>query len=171
MAGRAQVVDDPGMGGTRHRGRARSWALLLAALVGCAAPQPDAAPTHNPTGAFELLAPCEPMPSGAQADVAGLYLPDEAVVLSVTPFGPLTHAEGLVDLNPVEVRRHYEARDDLEIISIEDEGFESEVLVSDGEHRMYLMAQVACATGSQFAATVGDEEAAEQIPTPAGTPQ
>lgn len=153
----------------------RSVALVLCALsalaVSCSAEEParvGAAPTG---GALAGLAPCEPQPPPPSLPaVPGLRLPRGARVYSISRAGPLTQAEGVVDLTPVQVRTHYQERDDLKVLSVEDETFESEVLVTDGRHRMFVKTQVLCASGSNFMATVGSEADAAAIPTPAGSP-
>ena len=146
-------------------------AVLL--LSGCASGSdvgPPTAPVSGPAGS-SALAPCEAQPSPpAVPDVPGLRLPPEAAVYSVFKTGPLTQAEGVVELTPVQMRAHYEQRDDLDVLSVEDETFESEVLVTDGVHRMFVKTQVLCATASNFKATVGSEADAGAVPTPAGSP-
>ena len=142
--------------------------LLLAA---CGSAPPEGPPPT--TGALDMssLPVCAEQPSPPPLpDVAGLTLPDEATVFSVYDVGTLTQAEGMVEMSPVQVRTYYEQRDDLQVISIEDERVEAEILVSDGTHRMFVKAQVACATASNFTATVGSEEDAGAMPTPAGSP-
>lgn len=91
-------------------------------------------------------------------------------MFSVYDVGVLTQAEGMVDLTPVEVRSYYEQHEDLRVLTVEDERVESEILVTDGTYRMFLKAQISCATGSNFTATVGTEAQAAALPTPAGSP-
>lgn len=148
----------------------RAAAVLL--LAGCSAAPPEGAPAT--AGALDMssLPVCAEQPSPPPLpDVEGLTLPDEATVFSVYAVGSLTQAEGTVEMSPVEVRTYYEQRDDLQLISVEDERVEAEILVSDGTHRMFVKAQVACATASNFTATVGNEADAGAMPTPAGSPQ
>jgi hypothetical protein len=117
------------------------------------------------------LPECAPQPSPPPVpDVPGLTLPEEATVFSVYEVGSLTQAEGMVAMSPVEVRTYYEQRDDLRLLTVEDERVEAEILVSDGTYRVFVKAQVACATASNFTATVGTEEEAGAMPTPAGSP-
>jgi hypothetical protein len=146
-------------------------ALVTLVCAGCSAapavPQATAA-------AFDAsaLPPCAEQPSPpALPRVPGLQLPDEAAVFTVTELGPLTQAEGVVDLTPVDVRAFYEHHEDLRVLSAEDEGFEAEILVTDGTYRMFVKAQILCATASNFAATVGTEADSAAVPTPAGTPR
>jgi hypothetical protein len=151
--------------------------VLAMTLAGCNGTPQQATPTptasHNPTGLFDQLAPCEKQPPAAKKAkaVPGMYLPPKAKPAAKSHNGPLTTVTGFVGLNPLEVRKHYELRKDVELLSIEDEGFETEVLVSDGKYRMFFKASVLCRTGSNFAAVIAREEAAGAVPTPAGTPQ
>ena len=151
-------------------------AALAAGLLiaGCAtSPASAPAPTDVPGGPdVSALPPCEEQPSPpALPEVPGLTLPEEAVVFFVQEVGTLTQVQGVVELQPVDVRAYYEGRDDLDVLAVEDEVFEAEILFSDGTWRTFVKAQVLCATGSNFTATVGSEEDAAAVPTPAGTPQ
>ena len=145
----------------------RCTAVLLA--TACATAPPGAAPASGDldTAAYP---PCAEQPSPPPLpDVAGLTLPDEATVFSVYDVGPLTQAQGVVALTPVKMREYYEGRADLDVLSVEDERVEAEILVTDGTYRMFVKVQVACATGSNFTATVGSEADSAAVPTPAGT--
>jgi hypothetical protein len=144
-------------------------ALLLGACAG--ASSGDAGPPATAALDMSSLPECAPQPSPPPLpDVPGLTLPDEATVFSVYEVGALTQAEGMVELSPLEVRAYYEQRDDLQLLVVEDERVEAEILVSDGTHRMFVKAQVACATASNFTATVGREEDSGAMPVPAGSP-
>ena len=142
--------------------------LLLAA---CSSAAPQGQPPPSGAADFSSLPVCAEQPPQPPVDqVDGLTLPDEATVFSVYDVGTLTQAEGMVDLTPVEVRAYYEGREDLQVLNIEDERVEAEILVTDGTHRMFVKAQIACATASNFTATVGTEAEAGAMPTPAGSP-
>ena len=150
---------------------ASALAVVLCLAVACSAAPPAAPPPSG--GAFDpsALPICEQQPSPpVLRDVPGLTLPDEATVFSMQRLGPVTQAEGVVEMTPVDVRAYYEARDDLQLLSVEDERVEAEILVTDGTHRMFVKAQILCATASNFTATVGKESDAGAVPTPAGTP-
>ena len=145
------------------------WRALCAALlIACAPATPAPAPTD---AGFDTMPDCaqQPPPPSLPA-VPGLRLPDEATVFSVHPVGPLTQAEGVVELTPVQVRSYYEQHPDLRVILAEDERLEAEILVTDGTYRMFVKAQIACATASNFTATVGSEAESAALPTPAGSP-
>jgi len=102
--------------------------------------------------------------------VQGLHLPDESVVTSTRDTGPLTQVQGFVGLTPIQFRIYYQERDDLEVLHVEDEGFEAEILVSDGENRMFAKAQAFCSRGSNMVAIVAPETEAEAVPVPSGSP-
>ena len=145
--------------------------LLVGAGAACAdGGAPSAVPSHNPRGAYKLLGVCPTQPSPPPLEaIPGLHLPPESMIFTRSELGPLTQVEGFVDLTPIEVRDYYESAD-LEVIQIEDEGFETEALLSDGDHRMYVKARVLCRTGSNITATVGAESQAAALPTPAASP-
>lgn len=111
----------------------------------------------------ELPAPEEPIvvPDGAR-------LPEGIVLSERLDEGALVQLTGFVARTPVEIRAAYAAREDLERITLEDEVFEAEILVSDGEVRTYVRATALCATGSAVIAVVAAEEDAGAVPVPAG---
>ena len=156
----------------RRAGPTIWWGGVVLLLGACATgtPQGQPPPTSGPAD-FSSLPVCAKQPSPPPLDtVPGLTLPDQATVFSVYDVGQLTQAEGMVEMTPVEVRTFYEGRDDLEVLNVEDERVEAEILVTDGTHRMFVKAQIACATASNFTATVGTEAQAGAMPTPAGSP-
>ena len=143
----------------------------MCTAVACSTTPPAAPPPSG--GAFDpsALPICEEQPSPPNLrDVPGLTLPEEATVFSMQRLGPVTQAQGVVEMMPVEMRAYYEARDDLRVLMVEDERVEAEILVTDGTHRMFVKAQVLCTTSSNFTATVGKESDARAVPTPAGSP-
>lgn len=148
-----------------------SWAAVLLLLAGCGTAAPGGPPPTAGAVDFSSLPACAEQPSPPPLDeVPGLTLPEAATVFSVYEVGSLTQAEGVIEMTPLEVRAYYEDHADLDVVTIEDERVEAEVLVSDGTHRLFVKAQIACATGSNFTATVGTEAEAEAMPTPAGSP-
>jgi hypothetical protein len=156
-------------------GRRGAALLLLVALaggaVGCGDPAPAGAfdPDQPATGPLTALSDCGPLPTPADAEVPdGAQLPDGAVLTSAIPQGPLVNVTAEVRATPVSIRLAYEARDDLELIIVEDEVFESELLVSDGVHRTYIKASAVCATGSTLLAIVSPEDGGDALPVPTG---
>jgi hypothetical protein len=165
VAAKLRVLHD-GVGMRRAAITAGAVALLA---VGCATAEPAGAPATADLDTSGLPACAEQPPPPPLPEVPGLTLPGEATVFSVYEVGPLTQAEGVVELTPVQVREHYEGRDGVQILRVEDERVEAEILVSDGAHRMFVKVQIACATGSNFTATVGSEADAAPVPVPTGT--
>lgn len=107
---------------------------------------------------LEGLGPCQGEPPQAvEHDVDGLVLPEGARVTAVSPQGPVTQVEGWVEMTPVQIRADFVTRDDLTVISVEDEVWESESLLSDGGHRTFVKAQGICRTQSIFVALVSEE--------------
>lgn len=142
--------------------------LLTVVLFGAAACA-SAAPTAGHDLDTSAYPPCVAHPSPPPLPaVPGLVLPAEAIPFSAYEVGPLTQVEGVVSLTPVQAREFYEQHADVEVLSAEDELVEAELLVTDGTHRMFVKVQVACAGGSNFTATVGDEGDSDRVPTPAG---
>jgi hypothetical protein len=154
-------------------------ALLLA---GCSDPAPgvDGAVAPGQIDPAEVdpallepltaLGPCPPPPPplAGGGDVAGLVLPEGAVVTSITRTDPVVQVQGWIPMTPIQVRVHYAGRSDVEVLSAEDEVREAEVLVTDGSHRLFVKAQAACDLGSAFVAVIAPEDAAGAVPTPAG---
>ena len=111
----------------------------------------------------------EPPPITAEAPT-GFTAPDGAIVQAVTPQDPLTSVTAYIAKTPEAVRQAYESLDGIEVLSSEDEIFEAELLVTDGEHRTYVKATAACQQGSHLLAVVAPEAEAGILPTPAGSP-
>ncbi|GAA3730453.1 hypothetical protein GCM10022225_10280 [Plantactinospora mayteni] len=100
-----------------------------------------------------------PMDEGTEvlAEVAGLVLPPGARVTSTAVQGVLTTVEATIRLTPLDVRAHYQQRTDIELLSVEDEVFESEVLLRAQDRRTYLRATALCADGTALTAVVGPD--------------
>lgn len=107
-------------------------------------------------GPLTQLPECQPPPQPVQAEpVPGLVLPDGAIITSVERAHPLTTVRGYIADTPVNVRKYYQQRDDLDFSELEDEIYEAETLYTFGVHNTYVKAQATCATGSQLIAVVG----------------
>ena len=101
------------------------------------------------------LGPCEDIPQAADSEnVPGLVLPEDTVVTQVSPADPLTNVQGYVPMTPVQVRAYYQQHPDLTIVSVEDEGFEAEVLFDVDDRRVFVKSQAVCELGSVFVAVV-----------------
>ena len=135
-------------------------------------------PLPYPTAfSSELLAPMAALEECGEVTApddaptaAGLLLPDDSVIQQVADASGLTQVLGYVPMTPVQLLDHYLGRDDVDIITLEHEQFESETLYETADHRVFVKAQVACATGSQFVAVIADAEDAAEVPVPSGAP-
>ena len=163
--------------------RTVATALAVALLaVGCgdAAPPVDDPAVGQVEIATEvdeaLLAPLEafgPCPEPPQAtaevaDVPGLRLPEGARVTAASTDGPLSTVEGWIPLTPIGVRADFVTSDDFDVeysvLNVEDEVFESETLLTDGDHRLFIKAQAICRTESIFVAQIIPEDGSEPAP-------
>lgn len=177
-----------------RRGTWGAWIVagVIAAAPGCTAPvdgpddpttSPDASATAAPgtqvgipdpddvdPARLEPLAglpdcPSEP-PAADGGDVEGLPLPEGAVTTSTDETGGLRSVQGFSPRTPVEIMVAYLRLDGWEVVAAEDEVFESEVLLDDGELRVFVKSQAACARGSAFALFASRD--AGQVPVPTG---
>lgn len=116
-----------------------------------------------------MLGPCTVAPNTIDEPPAeGALLPDGAVLTSQTQDGPLTQLKGYIPMTPVQIRVFYQRQDVFEVVQIEDEVRESEVLLADGNHRLFVKAQAICELGSVFLAVLAPEDSGGQVPVPAG---
>ena len=156
--------------------RVVAWLLLAAGCGSDGVPDlppgidgqaaPSSAATADPLAG---LPPCVPPDSPSTRAVEGLVLPPGTVVQSVRTTGPVTEVRGFVERTPLQVHGFYEARDDVRMLNLEEEGFEAEALYSTPGVRVYVKAKAFCASGSSVLAVVGSGEAAARaVPTPAG---
>ncbi len=142
-------------------------AVVLATACGAAGPATSIA--RDPGAIYADFPECGPLPAPSPHDpVEGLVQPDGMVVVEVRRTGPITAVTGFVDATPLELRDAFAGRPGVEVISVEDEGFEAEVLVDSGDFRTFLKATIRCRTGSIVALVVARDADAEQLPTPAG---
>jgi hypothetical protein len=161
-----------------------SCTVGLGALIGCSAQpttQPeseseaepavsadstgrDASTSNATTGAAQpieeggplvALPECDAPPEGVQADVAGLVLPEGAVVTEVEDLGKLISVRAYIEQTPIQVRLFYTREPGLELFEIEDEIYEAEVLFGAGRFRSYVKVQAQCQQGSLLLAYVG----------------
>lgn len=140
-------------------------ALAIAALVtACGTEEPARIDVSGP---LTNLPPCEEFGSGRRP-VEGLVVPESAVIKGVVTRGPTRNVRGFIPLTPVQIRKYYEERSDLEILAIEDEIYEAEALVTSRGYRTFIKAEAICDRGSRFIAVVASELEAGQVPTPAG---
>lgn len=153
--------------------------LVLGAVAACgpdgvpdlpAGVDPQAVTSPGPTdGPLPGLPRCGPPPSPRGGQVAGLVLPPGTVVTDVAQTGPNTSVQGYLEQTPVQVRQFYEQLAGIDLISLEDEGFEAEALYDRGPARVYVKARAICGEGSRLFAVVGSTTSPQQVPTPAGS--
>lgn len=155
-------------------GRGLRVGCIVVLLVGCGgadAPPTGAGPTVDRLQPLTALGPCDDLDLVADpsaGDVEGLILPDEAVITSVEVQAPLTTVQGWVPATPLKVQDGYVDRPGLEVITLEDEVWESETLVADGQHRLFVKVQAVCEDGSVFLVVVAPDDQADALPVPAG---
>jgi hypothetical protein len=151
----------------RAMGRRRApLAAVLVACLGCGAPAVSPLDA-DPDAPLAALPPCGDLPAGSGQDVLGVELPEEAIVEDVTEEPPLITVTGYAPRTPVQIRRDYAERDDLEVFFIEDEIYESEAMVGNGTHRTYVKATAVCDRGSRLLMVVAPELDAAGLPVPA----
>lgn len=145
------------------------------ATVACGSGTPATPESGGPASPAALsptalpLPRCGKPPSPAPgAAPAGAIVPPGTTLTAVRDQPPITQLNGYVEMTPVQVREWVEARDDLVIKHAEDEGFESELLVTAGDHSIFVKAQAVCATASLLAEVIAPAGADAALPTPAG---
>lgn len=177
------MTDSLGGGRVLHRRLAAataSCAVGFGALIGCSA-EPGTQPGSDPPvsaeststgpdastgtattslpiedgGPLVALPQCDAPPEGMEADVAGLVLPEGAVVTEVEDLGKLISVRAYIEQTPIQVRQFYGKQPRLELFEIEDEIYEAEVLFGGGRYRSYVKVQAQCQQGSLLLAYVG----------------
>ncbi|NED94396.1 hypothetical protein G1H11_03620 [Phytoactinopolyspora alkaliphila] len=151
--------------------RCAAAAVAGAVLAACGGDDPGASAESGMGQAEGMLAnlpSCDRVPLDEEpeidADVPGLVLPDDARLTSVLEQGSLTTVDGTIRMTPLDLRADYESRTDLDVIRIEDEIFETEVLLRADGHRMYLRATALCADGTALSAVIGPDTEDTDLP-------
>ena len=98
----------------------------------------------------------------------GAIMPPTARITAVREQPPITQLNGYVEMTPPQVRAWVEKQSGLDIKQGEDEGYESELLASDGEYTTFIKAVAVCATASLLAEVIAPADASAALPTPAG---
>lgn len=131
-------------------------------------PDPD---TIDPARLEPLagLPPCPDTssPSATTALPRDVPLPPAAEVANASADGSLVSVQGTAARTPVEIMVDYLGRPGLEVVAAEDEVFESEVLLVEGDLRVFVKSQATCARGSAFVLFASTDPAL--VPVPAGT--
>lgn len=144
------------------------FALLV--LTACSSGPVTPRATFDAEGPLTGYGACVAPTAGPVLRPVGMVLPEGAVLTEGQADGPVTQVSGFVPLTPVQLRQHYEQRDDVVVLSVEDEILESEVLLEADGYRTFVKATVACERGSRFVALTAANVDASTVPTPAGTP-
>ena len=141
------------------------------ATAGVGGATPGATPTDIDPALLEpltALGPCTAEPNVLDEPPAeGALLPPDAVLTSQAKDGPLTTLKGYVPMTPVQIRVFYQRQETHEVLQVEDEIRESEVLLADGNNRLFVKSQAICELGSVFLAVLAPESSGA-VPTPAG---
>ena len=119
---------------------------------------------------LEALPDCSEPPDPSGEAPEGFIAPEGTVIQAVTPQKPLINVTAYIPATPGKVRQEYAKLEGIEVLISEDEIFEAEMLVSDGDHRTYAKVTAICREGSNMLAVVAPELEAGALPTPAGTP-
>lgn len=154
-------------GGSRTTRRSRcvlpGLGVLLAVAAGCGGDaSPPAAAGPVPAGGIDpatLSADCVPaFPREVKPPVPGLIGPASVAVESVADRGPGKIVTGFVNLPPDAFVGEAVAREGWTVVHRESEGVDSEVMITDGEHRVLWSLRIACPSGSTFEALVAKED-------------
>lgn len=135
---------------------------------------PAAAATSDPDEAarlYEGFPDCDPLPTSTPADgprgpVPGLVDLGDAWVEQVSETPPLVTVTGLVDATPIDIRDRFAGDDAVELVYIEDEGYEVEMLLDVDGRRTFVKGTIRCRTGSVFAQIIGPPGDADLLPVP-----
>jgi hypothetical protein len=101
-------------------------------------------------------------PAGASKAPAGLHVPDAKVV--VGPSKPregeeqITIVSGYIELDPSKLAAAFRGHEGWKILFDENDGYDAEVMVTDGTTRNFWKLVRRCEGGSSFTATLAPEE-------------
>lgn len=107
----------------------------------------------------------QPPPPAEGADPGNVPLPPAAVVTGASVQGSLRNVQGYSPRTPVEIMVEYLREEDVTAVNVEDEVFESEVLLARGDLRVFIKSQATCERGSAFVLFASDDPAL--VPEPA----
>lgn len=114
---------------------------------------------------YEQFSPCPAPPTPiAYEPVEGLVIPPGTVVTDVQEVGPITSVTGFVELTPIDIRDLYADDPAVELLYVEDEGYEAEILVEREGTRTFIKATIRCRTGSAVAGIVSTDPASLPLP-------
>lgn len=123
--------------------------------------------TDNTNALYDGFVDCDPLPEPIEeAPPAEMVVPEGMVITRLSEVGPLISADGFIDATPIDLRDDFSSRDDVELVYLEDEGFEAELLVDSGAWRTFIRASIRCRTGSIIQVLLGPGEQADALPVP-----
>lgn len=135
------------------RRRAAIAAVLLCTLAGCRA---------EPEVRQGFPAACGPSIPENPRPLPATFPRPSGRVLTGEPSrsGQILQVTGFVDRQPDDVVGELAGRPGLEVLAREEERFDAEVTVTDGEHRSIFKLVRACPAGSRFTAVQAPEPGA-----------
>lgn len=123
--------------------------------------------TGDAAALYADFAECDPLPEQAPYEEPDGMVPlGDAWVEQVSVTDPLVTVTGLVDATPIELRDAFAGDPEVELVYVEDEGYEVEILLDVGGRRTFLKATIRCRTGSVFAQIIGPAGDADLLPVP-----
>lgn len=147
------------------------WVLLVLAAGGCDRPAPGAEPATTAAPFALDLPPCGKSPSPDPGPPPeGAVIPPGTRITAVREQAPLVQLNGYVTSTPRDVRAWVETQSGLEVIASEDEGYEAELLVTDGTWRTFIKVRAVCSDGSMLAEVIAPADSDAVLSTPAGRP-
>ncbi|MPZ72541.1 MAG: hypothetical protein GEU74_04815 [Nitriliruptorales bacterium] len=143
--------------------------LVLAA--GCASRPPAAAPSgpDAQSEAAAALPACGKPPSPApDAPPGGAVIPPRTRLTAVRENPPLAQLNGYIESTPAEVRQWVDSQEELTVEQAHATNHESQLLVSDGEHTVFIRLSAVCDNALLLAEVIAPSDEAAALPTPAG---
>lgn len=128
-------------------------AVVPAGVMGCGRAEvvPPGVVGPPPASLDELPACRPPARPSPGVDVPGVFLPAGGYLTVAEEDGPLTVANGWVEMTPAQVRAHYEGDPQgWDVLVAEDEKVEAEILVGSEQRRLFVQAIAACPVGSDL---------------------
>ena len=135
---------------------------------GGGAPAATQTPAATAAGPRVALGCESVVPSPTVKTPRGLVVPEGSrIVTGSTRKRPdderITVVEGYVERLPGDLVKAFEAQKGVQVLFKEDEGFEAELLVSDGRHRAFWKVVRACPSGSRFTALYSAERSGDAV--------
>jgi hypothetical protein len=138
-------------------------ALLLTVTLGCA----DAPPAPLADDAALDLPGCGTPPSpDPDPPPVGAVIPPGTRVTAFRQQDGLGQLNGYVTSTPRQVRAWIAEQPGLEVVAAQDDGYEAQLLVSDGSRRTFVKVRAVCTQGSRLVEIIAPADAAEALPTP-----